>query len=243
MKRTLFYFTIFFCITSLWAQSEQELFAQANAAYTEKDYSKAIELYEQIITDTGKQSSELHYNLGLAYEQMDSIGKAILHLEKALAINPYNQQAAERLVSIRNSAEIAEAPFNFVERFASQQPINHWIWALVICFWILVFAIVLPRYYDTSFVLVYLTRALCTVILAISLIGMTGYHFLGKRGIVIKKESQLMIAPAPGSPIGAYLTEGESASVVKNKGNYYFVKQSDGKSGWISKECFEKIWN
>ncbi|HFA47755.1 MAG TPA: tetratricopeptide repeat protein [Bacteroidetes bacterium] len=80
---TSFLFLFFFAS----ANKQDSLFQQANKAYQEKDFGKATELYEQVLTD-GYQSAELEYNLGNAYYRQKNIGNAILHYERALLLSP-----------------------------------------------------------------------------------------------------------------------------------------------------------
>lgn len=62
---------------------------QADSAYTNNDFAKAIELYENILANEG-ESADIYYNLGNSYYKMDNIAKAILNYERALLLNPGN---------------------------------------------------------------------------------------------------------------------------------------------------------
>lgn len=60
--------------------------AEADSAYAEEHYQKAVALYEQLL----KQgvSADLYYNLGNSYYRMDNIPKAVLNYERALLLSP-----------------------------------------------------------------------------------------------------------------------------------------------------------
>ena len=60
---------------------------QADSAYINNDFAKAVELYENVLANEG-ESADVYYNLGNSYYKMDNIAKAILNYEKALLLNP-----------------------------------------------------------------------------------------------------------------------------------------------------------
>lgn len=67
------------------AQSPASLYTEAQMAYQNKDYKKAINRY-QLILKQDAISFEVYYNLGNAYFKCDSIGRAIQYYEKARKI-------------------------------------------------------------------------------------------------------------------------------------------------------------
>lgn len=60
---------------------------QADSAYINNDFASAIEFYETVLANEG-ESADIYYNLGNSYYKMDNIAKAILNFEKALLLNP-----------------------------------------------------------------------------------------------------------------------------------------------------------
>ena len=61
--------------------------AAADSAYAKESYADAVALYEGIL-NTGKESADIYYNLGNSYYKMKNIAKAILNYERALLLNP-----------------------------------------------------------------------------------------------------------------------------------------------------------
>lgn len=61
--------------------------AAADSAYAKESYADAVVLYEGILK-TGKESSDIYYNLGNSYYKMKNMAKAILNYERALLLNP-----------------------------------------------------------------------------------------------------------------------------------------------------------
>lgn len=60
--------------------------ADADSAYVQGNYQKAIELYSALLKES--QSADLYYNLGNAYYRTEEITQAILAYERALLLSP-----------------------------------------------------------------------------------------------------------------------------------------------------------
>lgn len=73
------------CSISLMAQ--ESAFKEAEVAYKQENYNKAIELYEELLKNNG-ESYQIYYNLGNAYYKTNKIAPAILNYERALLLNP-----------------------------------------------------------------------------------------------------------------------------------------------------------
>lgn len=83
MKRTILILFISVITSSIFGQNK----SQADSAYINNDFAKAIELYESILDNQG-ESADIYYNLGNSYYKMDNIAKAILNYERALLLSP-----------------------------------------------------------------------------------------------------------------------------------------------------------
>ena len=64
-----------------------ETYHEANIAYQQKEYEKAIELYQSLIKQ-GHLAPELYYNLANAFYKHGNIPDAILNYERSLKMNP-----------------------------------------------------------------------------------------------------------------------------------------------------------
>ena len=90
MKKIYIY--LLFVVIGILPIYSQTTLTQANEAYGQEDYITAIELYEQTLREQGV-SSDLYYNLGNAYYKHNEFAKAILNYERALLLNPGNEDA------------------------------------------------------------------------------------------------------------------------------------------------------
>lgn len=60
--------------------------ADADSAYVNEDYDKAVSLYEQMLKDG--ESADIYYNLGNAYYRSKNYTRAIINYERALLLDP-----------------------------------------------------------------------------------------------------------------------------------------------------------
>ena len=99
------------------AQSAEELFQKANEQYKLEQYEEAVKTYEQIEA-LNLTSSELYYNIGNCYYKQNKIAAAIYNYEKALLIDPLNEDAENNLVFARRSTidNIEELPKSVMQK-------------------------------------------------------------------------------------------------------------------------------
>jgi len=64
-------------------------FAQANAAFMERNYEAARDLYQQIV-DAGYKNGNIYFNLGNTWFRLGNLGKSILWYERARRLLPRN---------------------------------------------------------------------------------------------------------------------------------------------------------
>ena len=100
------YALLFCAVISVLTAAAQTLTEQAEAAYNNDDYNKALQLYQQAAKDEGT-SSELFYNIGNVYYKLDKNGMAILYYERALLLDPNNQDARNNLDFVNGKANLS----------------------------------------------------------------------------------------------------------------------------------------
>ena len=95
MKKLIICFVVLFSVLS-YSQTPEALFSKGNNFYQNGNYSKAIEAY-LAIEKQGLQSDVLYYNLGNSYYKLNKVAPTIYYYEKALKINPANEDAISNL--------------------------------------------------------------------------------------------------------------------------------------------------
>lgn len=99
MNKIFFLFVCIVCAVSNRAFAQAATKADADSAYLKNDYQTAIEIYEGLLKQG--EAAELYYNLGNSYYKVDNLGKAILNYERALLLEPGNDD-------IRTNLQIAK---------------------------------------------------------------------------------------------------------------------------------------
>jgi tetratricopeptide (TPR) repeat protein len=116
MKRYTLLIILSLAALTMTAQSQNEQwFEQANAAYNAGNYDSAMMFYEQILA-TDVESVPLYYNMGNVYYKMREYPMAIYCYEKALKLDPSNDDVRTNL-EIANLAivdKIEPVPQSFI---------------------------------------------------------------------------------------------------------------------------------
>ena len=120
---------------------------QADSAYNAENYPEAISLYKQSIEREGR-SDDIYYNLGNAYYRADKPGMAVLNYERALRLNPTNEDARTNLEFVRS--RIQDRPeddtvflASIHHSIVSAMTANAWAWTAFAIFVLLTGAIAL----------------------------------------------------------------------------------------------------
>lgn len=98
MKKLVYIFMLL--CTTLVAQ-EGSNFEQANRAYDKGNYEAAVTHYSSIL-ESGQTSVAVHYNLGNAYYRLNDVANSIYHYEKALQLDPTDQDVKNNLQFAQN---------------------------------------------------------------------------------------------------------------------------------------------
>ena len=95
-------FSVLICASSFsLAQSPDDLFREANNAYNNGEYDRAIVYYDSILAQ-GIHAAALYYNLGNAHYKRNAIAPSILNYERALLLDPTNKDVRNNLAFAQN---------------------------------------------------------------------------------------------------------------------------------------------
>lgn len=242
MRRWAPLLSIIFLI-ALQAQSPDNLFTEAQQLYDEGEYSRAVDLYRQILKQ-GKESSRVHYNLGNAYFRVGELGEAILHWEKAKELNPRDQDIRFNLrVGRARIQDRIDAPEpSFLIRIFNG--IKYWL-TLDELGWSVGGIFLLG---SLSFAVWRLVRKPLLVGLAGIVLGMSVLALLlagpllvsrllenanEEYGIVLVEEIKARSGPQEFSTGIFILHEGTRVEVEEQRRQWYQIQLVDGKEGWI----------
>ncbi len=248
MKKTVF--LLFMFVNTMIAQNLDNLFSTANDFYKKEQFEKAIESYHQI-EKKGMISVALYYNLGNSYYKLNKVGPSIFYFEKALKLDPTNEDVQNNLIFAKRLSldAIQEMPKNLFERFNINylQKLSYNQWAIVsVIFSCLASILFLLFYFSISPAIkrTFFGLSVFSFLLLIISFTITYNQFLffknNKEAIVFAETSTVKNAPTFNSEEVFILHEGTKVIVLDVLDNWKKIKLADGKQGWIlSKEIKE----
>ena len=101
MKQISIILILFFGLLSTVSFAQQAAFDRATTLLEDQEYMDAIKQYKQI-HDEGHVSGALWLNMGVAYTQLDSLGKAKFYLLRAAEFSETEELASQSLEVIEN---------------------------------------------------------------------------------------------------------------------------------------------
>lgn len=235
---------VVFLISVLSIAQGSEAFQRASSLYNQEKYQEAIDVYKSIV-DGGKESAALYYNLGNAHYKLSNIGSSIYYYEKALELNPNDEDVKNNLVYAQNAKVdvidvIPEGMIGkMVTNFTNLFTFDGWAWISVCA--VLFFVVLFILYYITQvsskkrlFFMsswIMLIIALCGIIFAFK-----QYSFIhdNQYAIVFAQETTVKSEPNLRSEEVFELHEGTKVKVVETVNNWKKIKLADGKIGWVS---------
>ena len=224
-----------------WAQEESQL-EQARAAYDAEDFATAIDHYEAILL-SGKEAFEVYYNLGNAYFKTNDIPRSILNYERALRLNPDDEDLLYNL-NLTNQYTVDKfevIPELDVSRFLGSLlraiSSNGWAWLSIISFLITLIA-------AGFFYLTPLTgqKKLALGISVVFLLGcLLTFTFawrtrtldqILREAIVFQPSVTVLGEPREGANELFVVHEGTKVTVLEEVDEWTRVRLSDGNDGW-----------
>ena len=235
---------LFLCI-SLNVIADQTLFIKANTAYTNDSIIKAILLYDSILA-SGRESSELYYNLGNCYYKNKDWANAIWHYEKSLQLTN-NEQAKENLAltKLKIIDNIKILPQLFYKKWwASTQGLlstKHWQYLAILSIFLALFLGILNKLLNKNtkkYYIFFLTSSLLLL-----LISSSSYQnkIDKKEGIIFSSPAEIYNAPTE-NPIKLFtLHLGTKIEIIDRDKDWIQIKEANGNSGWVLQNAVKEL--
>ena len=245
--RKLFY--IFFFVAQLsWAQNA---FEQGNQYYQKENFQAAISSYESII-NSGKESADVYFNLGNCYYKLHKVGPAVYNYEKALLLNPNDQEIKTNLDFARKMAidDIKIIPkvgfHKLIQDFTSTYYYDTWAWIAVAL--ALVFFLFFLGYYFSGTTLkkrIFFT-GMFVILLGITLSVSAGIFERNrleneKPAIVFAETAPVKNEPKTTSPDAFILHEGTKVYILESIANWKKIELTDETTGWIESSAIKEL--
>ena len=254
MKKILLYTVfLFVSVASVRAAepTSQERWALGNKAYAAGDYAEAIKEYKAIV-DGGEYSFELYYNLGNAYYKADSVGKAILYYNKALRVDPSQEDARHNLTLAekRITDNVAEESEFFLAKWMrglrNTMSCTAWsVLSLVSFASLLAFALL---FLLASRISLRKTGFYCALVALLLFVATISFAISSRndmlthdQAIILSSSISTKSSPDRSATELFVLHEGTKVRVVSEHNGWSEVVLADGKKGWIENIHIERI--
>ena len=236
---------------STLAQNTNDLFSNANSLYKEGNYDEAIKLYKQIESQN-IASSELYYNLGNCYYKLNKVAPTIYNYEKALQLNPLNEDAknnlilAKRLTLDRIEALPKSVFQKFNENYLQKLTYNAWaIVTVVISFIASILFLLFYFAYSPNKKRLYFSTSIISFLLLIISITITYSQYSQSKNtieaIIFTEEISIKNEPTSNSDEVFTLHEGTKVLVLDSVDNWKKIKLADGKIGWTQSKNLKEL--
>lgn len=227
-----------------FAQNDADAwFEQANTAYNSGNYDSAIVIYEKIL-DAGMESVPVYYNMGNAYYKLHEFPMAIYYYEKALKLDPSDEDVQTNL-AIANAAivdKLDPVPQSFIVKWwrslRSALSGNQWAWCSIAAFALLLFMLFLflrARKVGLR-KLGFFMGLIFLVVFALSVVFAFQLKQIGDaqdQAIVMTPTVTVKSSPSTNSVDLFVLHEGVKVEVMDTQGEWAQIRIANGSVGWL----------
>ena len=233
------------------SQEVDKLFAEGNTFYKEENYTRAVGVY-LAIEEQGMESDELFFNIANCYYKMNKVAPAIYYYEKALKINPINEDAIANLAFAKRMTidVIEDLPKSFFQRFSTNiiQKLPFDTWAIIAVIASFLASLLFLMYFFSSSskkkLFYFNTSILAVFVLIISVFfAFNNLKTVQKNrvAIIFAPKVEIKNAPSITSDEVFELHEGTKVIVLDELDNWKKIKIADGKIGWIYADNLREI--
>lgn len=247
-RGTLVLLTLLFLFpTTIQAVTKQD----ADAEYSKGNYQQAIKDYEELLK--AGESAEIYYNLGNAYYRTENITRAVLSYERALLLNPadddirFNLQMARSKTIDKITPESEMFFFTWYRSLVNLMTIDGWA-HLAIASIILTLILALVYLFASKLTLrkigFYGGVLFLIIFLLSNLFAFQQKQMLMKRNgaIVTAPSVTIKKTPVANSADQGVIHEGTRVDIIDDTmRDWKEIHLADGREGWIPATQIEKI--
>ncbi|MFI2741518.1 tetratricopeptide repeat protein [Zhouia sp. PK063] len=249
MKKLLSIVFVFVAYFS-FAQNDT-LFTKANTAYNNAKYQDAINDYLQI-NKNGVESAELYFNLGNAYYKINKIAPSIYYYQKALKLDPGNQDIKNNLAFANNMTidAIDANPDSGLSASANKLigTFTYNTWGIIAIVFIFGFIALFLLYYFTGHHTkkrIFFATGIIALLLCIISVCF-GFHEKSevksnRQAIIFQKEVAVKAEPNNHSSEAFTLHEGTKVKITSSLNNWRQIELADGKTGWLTQSTIKEF--
>ena len=243
---------IFLFITSQsFAGGPGSEFQKANGFYQKQQYDSASVVFEQLISQEYK-SAEVYYNLANCYYKLDNVARAILNYERALKLQPDDEDAAFNLkvAQLKVVDKIESVPDIFYKRWmktvSSAMTTDNWSRFLIINIWIMFLCAAVyvlsrrPSIKRLGFLL-----SVFFLLITIFTAAITNQNYENsirqKSAVVMSVSAYVKSSPGDNNTDLFLLHEGTRVDILDAYENWVKIRIANGSIGWLKNSETEEI--
>jgi len=233
-------FLLLLTIGTLSGESiEEATYQRGMDAFANEQWPLAIQEFESILRN-GYEAEILYYNLGNAYYRAEQVAGSVWAYEKALILNPNDDDARYNLalanLRVEDRIELPEIPFYLRLYRGIRESLTPGEWIR----WVSIILFIMSLFYTTSRFLqrswlgwpIVPGTVVAIIIFIIALDSITTTSRT-KEGIVYNEQVTVTSAPLNRSTALFELHEGLKVVILEQNEDWYQIELLDGKSGWL----------
>jgi len=232
-------------------QAQQAAFDRANTLLEEQEYTEAIEGYKSIYEE-GYVSGALWLNIGIAYTQLDSLGKAKYYILRASEFSETEEIAKRSLDVVENrfsrrSAVLPMLPWDRFFNFLDNSLGIAGLMVIGLLFLNVTAALLLASWFRPGMKTLFNKLSIVTTVLTVLFIFLSVFLSLQEdwyeTGVTVADQATVYNQPDTDSAVVSTAYEGytmrvyveESANVTGD--NWFYVRLANGLYGWVNREA------
>lgn len=224
----------------------------ADSAYVNGDFATAASIYEQLLAGD-KEAAELYYNLGNSYYKSGDIGRSILNYERALLLNPGDQDARFNLkmAQAKTIDKVEDVPEIFFiswgKSLINMQSANSWAVCGIVFFVLFIVALyffIFSKNVNLKKIGFFSGAFFLIVVISANLFAAYQKGRLENRDSAIIMQPSVTVRSTPSESGTALflLHEGHKVGIKDNSmKSWKEIKLEDGKVGWVPATAIEVI--
>lgn len=242
---------MFASAANVYAVDVEYLLKKGNTEYQNKLYEQAITDYEEIIR-SGYEGLSVYYNLGNSYYRTGNIGMAILNYERALKLEPndedvlHNLAVANALIADRIEPLPKLFIFEWFDGLVDLFSLSAWTF-ITYFFYLLLLSSIALYFFSGKFKFQRISffagigSAALMLTFALILFVKANKEMNESYAVVISSAVTVKTSPDSQSSDAFIIHEGLKIKLEDEIAGWCKIKLSDGKLGWMSKESLAVI--
>ncbi|PVW15277.1 tetratricopeptide repeat protein [Marixanthomonas spongiae] len=230
-------------VSVLGVAQNEALFEQGKESYKNGKFSEAVTHWKKIV-DNGQESAELYFNLGNANYKLNNIGPSIYYYEKALQLQPNDEDIKNNLAFAQNARVDVIEPLpktvfsRWYKNISGVFTYNGWAIVAVIgvCLFVTLFLLYWFSGSETK-KRVYFSASIFSVVICIAALVMAFQTYMdftkNRPAIIFAEQTEVKNEPNMGSETAFMLHEGTKVQIMATDTNWARITLADGKDGWL----------